>query len=530
MEELQGDIDSDFLLKGIKNGFDIIDPNSTLQPAYMENYKSAICLSNRPLVEKQIRQEILEGRYVIVSEKPTIVSALGAIKKSDSDIRLIHDCSQPAGKALNDYAGECEKLRYETVQDAAALLSMDSYLAKVDLKSAYRSVKLSESSTRATGLVWRFEGESKDTYIMDTALPFGSKLGPYIFTKLTQAVKRMMKKRGFNVLVYLDDFLIMEDSKEKCTEGLNILLRLLRKLGFAISYNKIVMPTKKLCFLGINICANTLTLELPHEKLTAFYELCVSFQGRKRASLRQLQELAGKLNWASQVVSGGRTYLRRVLDLMKPLKQPHHKVLLSIGFKEDIQWWMSYMHRFNAKRLALYHGPVLQVELDACNAGAGYAFAGDWGYTVWKLDSPCISSMHINDKEIMAGVLATRRWAHLWKHSLVIFNTDNMTARAAFDKGTARSEAAMVMVRELFWWSAIYDFKIVGIHVPGIKNVLPDTISRLHQPGYIQWLASLLGLSGSPMTFCSSLPVHMSFNAWSSIFPQIQKFWENWMN
>ena len=36
--------------------------------------------------EAQIKEEILEGRYQIVSQKPRIVSALGAIKKSSGKV------------------------------------------------------------------------------------------------------------------------------------------------------------------------------------------------------------------------------------------------------------------------------------------------------------------------------------------------------------------------------------------------------------------------------------------------------------
>ena len=49
-------------------------------------------------------QEIQKGNYHTVYEKPTVISVIGAIPKPDSDeVRLIHDCSMPQGKAVNDY-------------------------------------------------------------------------------------------------------------------------------------------------------------------------------------------------------------------------------------------------------------------------------------------------------------------------------------------------------------------------------------------------------------------------------------------
>jgi hypothetical protein len=99
--ELKGDIDADFLLEGIHDGFHIVDKNAPIQPAEMDNYRSA--LSRRSQVKKHIKQEILEGRYVSCNYKPELISAFSAIDKANGkDIRLITDCSQPKGSgALN---------------------------------------------------------------------------------------------------------------------------------------------------------------------------------------------------------------------------------------------------------------------------------------------------------------------------------------------------------------------------------------------------------------------------------------------
>ena len=36
--------------------------------------------------------------------KPELISPLGAIPKTAGGVRLIHDCSRPAGNSLNDFA------------------------------------------------------------------------------------------------------------------------------------------------------------------------------------------------------------------------------------------------------------------------------------------------------------------------------------------------------------------------------------------------------------------------------------------
>ena len=151
--ELKNDPDKNFLLDGITNGFRITDNDSSFQPIHQENYSSATSLPFRPQVEKQIRCEIDHGHYRICGAPPTIVSALGAIPKPDSDkVRLIHDCSRPPGVALNDFA-PIDKLSFQTVDDATRLVTPSCFLAKVDLQWAYRSVAIHPDDYQATKFI-----------------------------------------------------------------------------------------------------------------------------------------------------------------------------------------------------------------------------------------------------------------------------------------------------------------------------------------------------------------------------------------
>ena len=77
--ELENDIDREYLLSGILNGFDIIKPDAQLSTVYVQNHKSA--LDCRDEMDKVIVNEIKEGNYIITKDKPIIVSALGAVRK-----------------------------------------------------------------------------------------------------------------------------------------------------------------------------------------------------------------------------------------------------------------------------------------------------------------------------------------------------------------------------------------------------------------------------------------------------------------
>ena len=84
-------------------------------------------------------KEILADNYVITPQKPTIISALDAIHKADSDdLRLIQDCFMLNGLGVN-FNISIVKQKFETIDPAVKLVSKGCYVAKIDLQHVYRS-------------------------------------------------------------------------------------------------------------------------------------------------------------------------------------------------------------------------------------------------------------------------------------------------------------------------------------------------------------------------------------------------------
>ena len=523
--ELLNDVDKDFLLKGIKDGFNLIDDDVAHVPGECENYISATDPSVYDMVESQIVNEIANGNYIVTDKRPVLVSALGAVPKPGGDtVRLIHDCSRPVGTSLNDLATKAS-VKYQTLEEAISASTSGCFYAKVDLKSAYRSVRIHPSNYPITGLKWQFSDHAAPTYLYDTRLPFGARKSPAIFHRLTQAVRRFMCNRGYdNIIVYLDDFLIISESKEKCRETMSVLINLLRRLGFAINWSKVEDPCNIITFLGIQLDSHKLIISLLQDKFVNFIDILLEFKDKKHASKKQLQSLAGRLNWACRVVRGGRIYLRRVLNAMNQLKLPHHKIMLSKDFMADIHWWLDYASTFNGTRMLSNSIIIPPVHVDACNVGAGIAFNGDWAYINWAEDWPEVQHMHINFKEVFAIVAAVFRWGHLWCNAKVTFLTDSECAKAILSKGTTQNALVMKYIRLVFWTSVKFDFDIHCVHVRGSDNTLPDTISRLHEGGQFMHLESLLRGYFNVSLHPLALHRHMSSKAIHFLILQVVKW------
>ena len=115
---------------------------------------------------------IEEGHYRILLSPSPYCSRVGTNLKETRGTGLTHDRSSPSGQCLNANAAKEDDLLFQSVQDAVRHLRPGHYMAKVDIKSAYRSVRTLPTSWSMTGLHWTLSGDSSLTYMCDTRLLF----------------------------------------------------------------------------------------------------------------------------------------------------------------------------------------------------------------------------------------------------------------------------------------------------------------------------------------------------------------------
>ena len=457
------------------------------------------------------------GDYVICDKRPAVVSALGAIPKPGSDkIRLIHDLSRGGVNAL---ALETS-VKYPSVDEAVALMPPDAFIAKLDLAAAYRSVPIHMSSRNLTGLQWIFKGDTFTTFLQDTKLPFGAAKSCSIFQRLTDSVVRMMNKRGFTTVGYLDDYLIIGDSFASCQLGYSTLAQLLQDLGFTLNWEKAVPPCQSLTYLGVEIDTKSRRLALPANKLNELRELVDMWCSKRRATKIALQSLVGKLNWAARVIRGGRCFLRRLIDLASSVKFSNWHVGLNAAARADISWWRMGLSIFHGKAAFPVDLPMpsYQFDTDSCLTGGAGHFGDDWFYVNWECDMPYVVGKHITYLELLSVMLALKRWGHLWRGFHIRVQSDNMATVAAINKGTSKSKEMMTLVREMFWLCVQFDCRITASHIAGDLNVLSDRLSRLCEPmAALEALELLYILCAGPVFAM----FHMSFAS----FVHLQNSW-----
>lgn len=466
-----------------------------------------------------------DGNYIKTEIPPLITSALAAIPKPDGNIRIIHDLSRPANNSVNHFA-EKDPCEYQSFQDALQLVTPESYMAKVDLQWAYRSVAIKQQHQTLTGLQWWFKGDKNPTFLMDRCLPFGARKSPAAFNRLTKSVQRMMERKGFKIVVFLDDFFLCENSFDRCLLSLNTLISLLRSLNFRINWKKVVDPCRNLTFLGINIDLEKKDLMLDPGKAEKLCNTLKDTALKKRLSKPQLQSLAGKLSWACQVTPWGRAHLSPFFQSIRELKCANHKTRLSSALHEEIDWWLACLTSGQNTRPIWDERPCILLAADACNVGGGaICQSGETIYVNWILDRPDLASQHINMKELAMLKETVCHWAPKYPGHHLSMLTDNQAALYIINKGYSKHPVAASLLKSIAVVSLQYNCRVTAQFIPGALNDIPDAISRLHQKGQWERFASLMNMLNNNTqmhTYCQMSQLSRLF-----IF-QRQSILKNW--
>ena len=130
-------------------------------------------------------------------------------------------------------------------------------MASIDFADAYCTIPVALSDQKY--LVLNVEGQ----LYKHVCLPNGLSSAPRIFTKLVKPVFSALRKRGHQIMGYLDDSFLMGDTFEECEQAVIASVELLTKLGFQIHSEKSrLLPAQVTEYLGFFIDSVTMPVRL----------------------------------------------------------------------------------------------------------------------------------------------------------------------------------------------------------------------------------------------------------------------------
>ncbi len=127
-------------------------------------------------------------------------------------------------------------------------------------------------------------------------LPFGLSLSPRVFRKVVEGALTPLREVGIRILNYLDDWLILAQSREQLGDHRDLVLRHLSQLGLRVNWEKSKLsPVQRISFLGVELDSVSMTARLTEERAQAVLNCLSSFRGRNVVPLKQFQRLLGHM-------------------------------------------------------------------------------------------------------------------------------------------------------------------------------------------------------------------------------------------
>ena len=401
-----------------------------------------------------------EGEYV---------SAIFVRPKKDNKLRMILNL-----KNLNQKV-EYHHFKMDTLKNAIALVTKNCWFASLDLKDAYYSVHVNESSQQYLKFVW------KGQLYKFTAFPNGLACCPRLFTKLLKPVMAYLHRLGFMSTSFIDDTLLVGLSKEECLLNVQQTMYVLQRLGFVIHPEKSVFdPVRTITYLGFVLDSVRMTVTLTKERKQKILQTVLKLIDQHHITVRELAKLIGLAVASFPGVKFGPLYYRHMEDdKIKALKENlgdfDSLVNLSTEAMEEMSWWKeNIMESFND--IALPEDPDFTIFSDASLTGWGcYCESGRTGGH-WTSEE---AEQSINVLELKAALFALRTFASEKKGIHLRLMSDNTTAVACVNKmGTNHSRLCNAVAKDIWLFCKERNIWVSAAYVRGTDNVEADEESR----------------------------------------------------
>lgn len=392
------------------------------------------------------------------------------VKKKDGGTRPVIDCRE-----LNLSIPKV-RFKMESLASVKTTLRRRDWMVKVDIKDAYFHLMINRAHRRFLrfhwdGLLYEFR-----------ALPFGVTSAPRIFTKVMRPVVGLLRAQGIRCLIYLDDLLIMADSKEQCVTHLRQALSILMTLGFKINWKKsALIPSQVMQFLGLTLDSHEMMFRVPPDKLANINTALRNLFDRRSTTQRQLARLIGKLMAIESAVLPVRL---RTRELLRNLN--HHKgsdwdmrVPIWRASREEMQWWIDHLSTWNGRAIVAAP-PTVHITTDASDSGWGAVYEDRNGtqttYGFWSLLQRSYGN---NVRELLAGGFGLLSFASLIEGETVDLQMDNTTAVAYVNHMGGRRDFLSLIAEDLWDWCIGRQVTVIARHLAGVLNVRADRLSRI---------------------------------------------------
>ncbi len=284
----------------------------------------------------------------------------------------------------------------------------------------------------ATQAIPAFRVRGTDVSVQGPALR--ASLSPRVFTKVVEAALVPLREQGVRILNYLDDWLILAQSRRQLSAHRDLVLKHLSLLGLRVNWEKSkLVPTQRISFLGMEFDSVNQTARLTQERAQSVLNCFKTLSGRTAVPLKLFQRLLGHMAAAAVTVPLGLLHMRPLQHWLYgriprwAWKRGTYRVQITPACRKTFRPWSdpSFLRAGVPLEQVSRHAVVFT---DASSTGWGATYNGHAVSGVWT--GPQLH-WHINCLELLAVRLALSRLRGRLQRKDVLVRTDN-TATVAY--------------------------------------------------------------------------------------------------
>ena len=160
-------------------------------------------------------------------------------------------------------------------------------------------------------------------------------------------------------------------------------------------------------------------------------------------------------------------------------RKPSRFIRLSDGAVTDLKLWESFLAHFNGRGLLSFGPPILCSDLNICADASKSGYGATFGRKfIQGLFPPAWARRDIQALELYPLAAILTLFSPQLSGKYILIQSDNLPLVHALNSHTTRCSDVMLLLRPLILTFMRARIKFHAVHVPGVKNILCDKLSR----------------------------------------------------